>query len=325
MENDRYFPGFNYEGDTSYDLDFNRVSADRGAVAAGQDIHDSAINTGYFKGIQAGSGYVDASHAVLGDGNTSVQDSHLGALASNGGQAFNVPGNAVFGSGSLNDIHGPGQVAQGHSTITDVANHGAGNLNFGDGTLNDVTTHGSGPVSVDHSSANEVTASDHGQAVLGNGNKLTGDVSVDLHHNSGPTNLAIGDHNDQSALQDNSVRDSYNTHTETDDHSNHSINDSYNQKHISDSFNHSWDSHDTHSIDDSYNHPTTTTVSDSLNHSWDSHDTHSVDDSYNHPTYDSHDYTHTVDDSYNRSWDSHDTHSVDDSYNNTHTWDFMHH
>jgi hypothetical protein len=314
---------YKFEQDLHYNQDINDVRASQGSVAAGQDIHDTAINTGWFKGVQAGSGPVYADHAVIGDGNTSVQDSTIGAIATNGSSATNVPGNAVFGSGSLNDIHGDGQVAQGHSSIVDLDNHGNGNLNYGSGTLNDVDTHGNGPVAVDHSSANQVTAGDHGQAVLGNFNKLTGDVSVDLHGTTGNANLAIGDGNHQNAEQvdasrhftDYSVRDSYNTHTETDDHSNHSVNDSYNHKTIEDSFNKSWDSHDTHSVSDSYNHPTTTSYDDSFNHTYDNHTTHTVDDSFNHPSYDSHDLTKTVDDSYNHQWDSHDTHSVDDSYN----------
>jgi hypothetical protein len=316
---------FNYnEKSYKFDQNINDVRASQGSVAAGYDAKDFANNAGMFKGIQAGSGPVYADHAVIGDGNTSVQGSSLGSLATNGGTSFNVPGNAVFGSGSVNEIHGDGQVAQGGSSIVDVDNQGPGNLNFGGGTLNDVTAYGNGPVAVDHSSANAVTAGPSGQAVLGNGNKLTGDVTVDMHDVSGNSNLAIGDHNDQSAEQvdasrhftDYSVRDSYNTRTETDDHSNHSINDSYNQKTVSDSFNKTWESHDDHSVYDSYNRPTTTTVEDSFNKTWDSHDeTHTVEDSYNRPSWDSHDITKSVDDSYNHQWDSHDSHEVADSYN----------
>ncbi|MEA3215407.1 MAG: hypothetical protein QOJ19_1563 [Acidimicrobiia bacterium] len=348
----RTFTDIYARGNVKFTQDINNVTAMQGGVAAGHDISRAAVNTGEFKGIQAGNGPVFADHGVIGDGNTSVQGSHLGALGTNGGTANNVPGSAVFGSGSLNEIHGNGQVAQGGSSIVDVDNHGHGNLNFGNGTLNDVDTHGNGPVAVGHSSANEVSSSGSGQAVLGNGNHLTGDVSVDLHHTDGNANVAIGDHNGQSGQQvdnsqhvtDGSTRDSFNNHAETDDHSNHSVNDSANRTTVDDSFNHTTDNHDLHSVDDSYNHPTTTTVDDSNNHTTDSHNvhsvedsynhptydshdqTHTVDDSHNHPTYDSHDLTHTVDDSYNHSWDNHDLHSVDDSYNHptdsyNHSWD----
>src|SRR5439155_627674 len=133
----------------------------------------------------------------------------------------------------------------------------------------DVTTHGSGPVAVDHSEANNVVSHGSAPAVFGSDNKITGDVTVDLHHVSGNANVGIGDHNTQSAEQvdasshthvvDFSTRDSYNTHTQTDDHSNHSINDNFHDSHdtthtVDDSFNHPVDSHDTtHVVDDSFN------------------------------------------------------------------------
>jgi hypothetical protein len=313
-------------GNVKFDQHVNNVTALPGGVAAGGGIHDAAVNTGTFKGVQTGSGNLDAGHAVVGDGNTSVQHSDVGALGTNGGRAFNVAGNAVFGSGSVNDIHGEGKVAQGGSTITDVANHGPGNLNAGNGTLNDVTAHGDGPVAVDHSSANQVTATGQGQAVVGSGNKLTGDVSVDLHHNQGPASVAVGDRNDQAAARDDSTRDSHNTHTVSDDHGDHATTDSFNHHSVDDSANHSVDSHDSHTVEGSFNHPTTTTIAESANHSVDSHDTHRVEGSSNQPSYDSHDLTHSVDDSYHQHWDGHDSTHVDDSYNHpvdsyNHSWD----
>lgn len=154
--------------DVDVDIDEENVRADRGAVAVGEDLEDSSVNTGRFEGIQnSGHGDVDADRAVFGDGNITLHDSDVGAMSFGKGDATNVAAeNANLGDGTINDID-------------------AQNANVGDGTLIDVDSQGDG------------------QTVVGSGNELTGDVRVDLHDVEGNANVAIGDGNEQAAVQDN--------------------------------------------------------------------------------------------------------------------------
>jgi hypothetical protein len=154
--------------DVDIDVESEEVRADRGAVAVGDDLDDSSVNTGRFEGIQnSGHGDVDADRAVFGDGNITLHDSQVGAMSFGRGDATNVDAeNANLGDGTINDIN-------------------ADNANVGNGTLIDAENHGDG------------------QLVVGSGNELTGDVDVDVDDVDGNLNLAIGDDNEQLALQDN--------------------------------------------------------------------------------------------------------------------------
>lgn len=69
-------------------LDQRIVQADDGAVAAGGDIEDSAVNTGNLDGVQAG-GDVNVEDSVVGDDNTAIEDSDIGAFA-DGGDAVSI-------------------------------------------------------------------------------------------------------------------------------------------------------------------------------------------------------------------------------------------
>lgn len=64
-------------------LDQRIVQADDGAVGVGGDVNDSAVNTGTVDGVQAG-GDIDIDDSVVGDANTVVEDSDIGAMATNG-------------------------------------------------------------------------------------------------------------------------------------------------------------------------------------------------------------------------------------------------
>lgn len=64
------------------------VQGDDGAVVAGGDINDSAVNTGDFDGVQAG-GDTNVEGSVVGGGNTAVVDSEVDALAI-GGDATSI-------------------------------------------------------------------------------------------------------------------------------------------------------------------------------------------------------------------------------------------
>ena len=151
--------GFDFEinakGDVkNLDLDFDPTitTATKGGVAAGEDIDDSSINTGQFQGIQnSGNGFVDASDAIIGNGNMVFENSDIGAFAL-GGDATNT------------EIDGE-------------------NVLLGGGVLNNAEVDGDG------------------QAVAGFGNEVSGNTDVNLSNVDGPLNLAIGDGNDQSALE----------------------------------------------------------------------------------------------------------------------------
>ena len=189
--------------DVDIDIEEDEVRADRGAVAVGDDVDESSINTGRFEGIQnSGDGDVDADGAVFGNGNITLNDSEVGAMSFGRGDATNVDAeNANLGDGTINDIN-------------------ADNANVGRGTLIDVDSQGDG------------------QTVVGSGNELTGDVDVDLEDVEGNANLAIGDGNEQVAVQDNdftldqSFEDNSVEVTEIDN----SIDDSFNTE-FEDSFN----------------------------------------------------------------------------------------
>ena len=190
--------------DTEIDIETETVEADRGAVAVGDDLEDSAVNTGRFEGIQnGGHGDVDASFATIGDGNVTLTGSEVGAMSFGRGDATNVvaDGNVNMGSGTLNDI-------------------AAENVNLGSGKLTDVDSFGGG------------------QTVVGNGNEVTGDVSVDMDDVEGNANLAIGDGNDQAAVQDNdfSLDASYTDNSVTSYSEDNSVEDSFNTE-VEDSFN----------------------------------------------------------------------------------------
>jgi hypothetical protein len=70
------------------ELNQNIVQGDDGAVVAGGNIEDSAVNTGNLDGVQAG-GDVDIDDSIVGDDNVVVKDSDVDALAI-GGDATNI-------------------------------------------------------------------------------------------------------------------------------------------------------------------------------------------------------------------------------------------
>jgi hypothetical protein len=197
------------------DIDTDTVMASGGGIAVNGDLSKSALNTGVNTGILAGDD-VDLEDSIVGDGNTQLNDSHVGAFAARG-NATNVTGE---------------------------------NVNMGSGDLMDVDAEGDA------------------QVAHGNGNEFTGDVTTSLHNVDGPINLAVGDENRQSALEDNSTNydESFNTDNST--------SDSYNERY-EDSFNEVYEDNDTSStsVDDSFN--SRYEDNDTTKWDWDSHDEYS--------------------------------------------------
>ena len=97
------------------DIDTDTVIAGAGGVAVNGNMSDSAVNTGINKGIMAGDD-VDLDDSIVGDGNTQINDSDVGAFAGRG-NATNIEGeNVNTGSGDLLDVdsRGDAQVVTGN-------------------------------------------------------------------------------------------------------------------------------------------------------------------------------------------------------------------
>ena len=107
----------NARGDVDFDqrIDTRTVVATKGGVAVDGDVEDSAINTGKNTGVLAGDD-VELEDSIVGDGNTQLNDSEVGAFSGRG-NATNITGeNVNTGSGDLTSVRagGDAQVADGN-------------------------------------------------------------------------------------------------------------------------------------------------------------------------------------------------------------------
>jgi len=78
-------------------IDTDTVIASAGGVAVNGNLTDAAVNTGYNSGILAGDD-VDMEDSIVGDGNTQLNDSTVGAFSGRG-NATNVTGEVIPNSG----------------------------------------------------------------------------------------------------------------------------------------------------------------------------------------------------------------------------------
>lgn len=123
-------------GDVDLDqmIHSDTLVAGAGGIVAGGDISDSALNTGRNSGIMSGDD-VDLEDSVVGNGNTQINDSDVGAFSGRG-DATNVQGeNVNMGRGDLIDVDtdgGDAQLVNGNNNTT------AGDIDFdgGDGPTN---------------------------------------------------------------------------------------------------------------------------------------------------------------------------------------------
>ncbi|MFN0089571.1 MAG: hypothetical protein ACKVWR_04765 [Acidimicrobiales bacterium] len=211
---DDFISNLKAHDDIRIDIDTDEVlAADRG-VAAGDDIEDSAVNTGNFAGIQNASGHVDARDAIIGDDNVRLNADGSGAVAL-GGNATNVDAfNANLGSGDLTNVetHGRGQtvVGDGNETTGDVdvrAHDVSGNFNLavGDKNLQSADQHNTDifDASVEDNSVREFNLDASDRSVFtdksDNSFTLNEDTRIDASDNS------VFSEQDNSRFENNSV------------------------------------------------------------------------------------------------------------------------
>ena len=193
----------------SKDVDFDQrvdsdtVIAGAGGVAINGDVDESAVNTGVNTGILAGDD-VDLDHSTVGNGNTQISDSTVGAFSGRG-DATNIQGeNVNMGRGDLLDIDTDGGDAQvvngnGNSTFGDIdvdAEDASGPQNFVFGNNNDANALQDNSVNIDDSFNTDNSVED------------SGNLSIDDSFNQS------FEDNDTTEL---SVDDSFNTVTEDND------------------------------------------------------------------------------------------------------------
>jgi hypothetical protein len=115
------------KGDVDFDqdVDTDTVIAGAGGIAVNGPVSGSAFNTGVNTGIMAGDD-VDMEDSILGDHNTQLNDSEVGAFSGHG-NATNVQGeNVNMGSGDLIDVDSQGDA----QVVTGNNNHVTGDLDI---------------------------------------------------------------------------------------------------------------------------------------------------------------------------------------------------
>jgi hypothetical protein len=127
--------------DFDQDIDTETVAASSRGIAIDGDVDDSAFNSGTNTGIVAGDD-VDLDDSIVGNGNTQINDSTVGAFAAHGSATNAQGGNVLLGSGDLVDIDSEGDAqavtGNGNDVMGDVDvdlddTDGPVNLAFGDG------------------------------------------------------------------------------------------------------------------------------------------------------------------------------------------------
>jgi hypothetical protein len=150
-------------------IDNDQVVATAGGVAVNGDVDRSAVNTGINTGIMAGDD-VDLDHSVVGDGNTQISDSTVGAFSGRG-DATNIQGeNINMGRGDLLDVDTDGGDAQvvngnGNQTFGDIdvdADGASGPQNFVFGNNNDANALQDNSVNIDDSFNTDNSVEDSG-------------------------------------------------------------------------------------------------------------------------------------------------------------------
>ena len=159
----------NSKGDVDFDqeIDTQKVTAGAGGIAVGGDVTDSAFNTGVNTGIMAGDD-VSLEDSIMGDRNTQINDSDVGAFSGRG-NATNITGeNVNTGSGDLIDVDADGDA----QVVT-----GSGNEVTGDVDID--ASGSSGPVNVALGDDIRQNALQDNSSTFEDNDSFRSDVSVD--------------------------------------------------------------------------------------------------------------------------------------------------
>ena len=164
----------NAKGDVDFDqeVDTNTVTAGARGIAVNGDVSHSAFNTGTNTGIIAGDD-VDVEDSIIGNGNTQINDSDVGAFSGRG-NATNIQGeNVNTGSGDLIDVDSDGDA----QVVTGNFNHVSGDV--------DVDVQDSeGPVNVAVGEDIRQTAEQDNSFNLEDNDSFSQSLSVDERFNS---------------------------------------------------------------------------------------------------------------------------------------------
>jgi len=216
-------------GDVDFDQEFetDTVTAVGGGIAVNGDVDESVLNSGVNTGIMAGDD-VDLDDSIVGNGNTQVNDSTVGAFSGRG-NATNVQGeNVNMGSGDLIDVdaQGDAQVANGHGNEfqgdTSVALAGVDgpvNLAFGDGNRQNA---------LEDNSTNVEDSFNTDNSVEGSGNTLIDDSFNTLVEDNDTTTTTVDDSFNTVHEDNDSVSFDWQSHYE--DNSSYQDNDSWEAK-----------------------------------------------------------------------------------------------
>lgn len=211
----RVLTEINARGDVVFDqkVTTETVLATKGGVSVNGDIQGSAVNTGVNTGVVAGDD-VNLSDSVVGDGNTQLNDSEVGAFAGRG-PATNITGeNVNAGSGDLVDVQSQGdaQVVSGNRNAVDGATDvsvngtdGPTSIAVGDENRQQATEDSSDTTSGSGNVDNSVEGSAN-TALTDSGNTLTqdNDLSTVAIENSGNTSTFDNDTTTDSFQSTNS-------------------------------------------------------------------------------------------------------------------------
>jgi len=121
--------------DFDQDIDTETVVASSRGIAVDGDVDDSAFNSGTNTGIIAGDD-VDLDDSIVGNGNTQINDSTVGAFAAHGNATNAVGENVLLGSGDLVDIDAEGDAQAVTGNGNDVMGKVDVDLEHTDGPVN---------------------------------------------------------------------------------------------------------------------------------------------------------------------------------------------
>jgi hypothetical protein len=185
------------------DIENHNVTATNGGVAVEGDVDDSVVNTGTNSGVIAGDD-ADLDDSIVGNGNTQVNDSDVGALATDGdAQNIEAGGDVNTGSGDLIDVDAAGdaQVVTGHGN--EVSGDVDVDASDVDGPVNVAVGDGNGQAALQDQSTTIEDSMNTDNSIEDSGNTLVEDSG----------NLSAED-NDSAAT---SVDDSFNASAQDND------------------------------------------------------------------------------------------------------------